>query len=763
MEFKNIPNPSIFKQYLWSYLTVFLIPLAIFLTVVNIAYIHTIQEEISTTNRNVIDQASMQIDEQIYEVSNIGNQINQSRQFSTYSLTSGNSLENAIDFLKVHATSSRSINNIYVVLNESERVISSKGTMSLNGLLSANNNFDVIERKQLHNNILSPTEKLSVYTLEQYINPVINNKVAHYTVPLEGPTSDYGSIIFVLNMTPSSTILRNLENSENDRIGFVIDSDNEFIYGTEGVEEINQPNLLSVIPEEIENGITDVEYEDYTLTSIPNHITGWTIGTMVKTNQLYQPFYKALFFFLISFIIMIILGFLVSFYFSFKSYNPVKKLLNTFSIDNEKKINNEWSYIQYNVSRTQAEHKLLDELIDEHSPIIRNTTLLNLIEGKNYDNSDAILSKLREIDISFPFPFYTIMAVEFGEDNLKLKNTINTEKLIQNLSEIKQEEFTLEATIPYLDNNQILIIANIKERSKYILGNIVSIINDEIENNFLSKKQKMLITIGNTYKTLDEIKNSYIEASYTLETINLTGSKFENPVFFKEVSHQNEKDQAHQVIQYPETDISLLIQSIKKGNERTALETLDNIFEDLNDGNQHNITSQAIASEVFNSIFKIATKYNLNKITNKHNHIKPLSDFTNLSRLKNVLSDIVKSICKYIQEQRHIEKTQIGKNIVNYIESNYDSAEISLESIASNNGISLSYASKLIKEEAGKSFSNILQDLRMERFKDLLVESNKPIKNLVREIGYYDVSNFTRKFRKENEITPGKYRKKYKK
>ena len=49
----------------------------------------------------------------------------------------------------------------------------------------------------------------------------------------------------------------------------------------------------------------------------------------------------------------------------------------------------------------------------------------------------------------------------------------------------------------------------------------------------------------------------------------------------------------------------------------------------------------------------------------------------------------------------------------------------------------------------------------MDQFKELLVSTNRPIKELVAEVGYFDVSNFTRKFRIEHGMTPGQYRKKH--
>jgi AraC-like DNA-binding protein len=46
----------------------------------------------------------------------------------------------------------------------------------------------------------------------------------------------------------------------------------------------------------------------------------------------------------------------------------------------------------------------------------------------------------------------------------------------------------------------------------------------------------------------------------------------------------------------------------------------------------------------------------------------------------------------------------------------------------------------------------------MEDVKRQLRETDKPIKEIVVQVGYLDVANFTRKFKKIVGVTPGQYR-----
>lgn len=763
MKLNKIPRTSLFKQYLTSYLLVFFIPLIIFLIVINAVYIQSIQEEVSTTNSNALEQVSLQFDEQIFEMNTVGNQINYSNQFLPHILSQEKDFTEQIELLKFHANSTRSTNGIYVYLNKKDQIISSKGIMSTEGLLSNDHNFDIIEREDFLNQIKKPTEMVTSYTLDKYIKTDFDKKVIYYTMPLSKPHLEFGTLIFVVNMDPITSSLKAIESGSNKRTNFILDHNDELVLAQGNIEPLIKTDFLNEISQIIKEKEEQSKYLNYTLASNTSQLSGWKFITFIETAQLYQPFYRILFFFGIGIIVITVLGFVISMYFSMKNYNPIRGLLKSFTENTGTSVSNEWSYIKYNITKTQSEHKLLNQLMDEQAPIIRNTTLLNLIEGKSHKNNRVLFNELKEVNISFPYSLFSLLIIDFDEKLIETENIFDLESIVQNLTKIKTDEFILEATIPYLNNSQILVIVNHKQEGKKQWDKIFHILNNTIEEVDLLQESLYKIAIGDTYSSLDKIQTSYIEANYALKTGQHHEGDFPQITFFKEVAHQDAEKFSDQIIKYPETKMSVLIQSLEKGNEQTALETLDLLFEDLSEYNQPEISTQLIVSYIFNKILKMAIAYNLDNLEEEYLLIQNLTSFTDLTTIKDVLTNLIIEISEHVLEKQQIENIEIEKNVVNYIYENYQSPEISLEQIASNNNVSISYASKLIKEETGESFSNIIQNLRMDKFKEMLINTNRPIKDLVKEIGYYDVSNFTRKFREENNVTPGKYRKQYKK
>lgn len=92
-----------------------------------------------------------------------------------------------------------------------------------------------------------------------------------------------------------------------------------------------------------------------------------------------------------------------------------------------------------------------------------------------------------------------------------------------------------------------------------------------------------------------------------------------------------------------------------------------------------------------------------------------------------------------------------------YISDNYDS--ITLSKLASHFNFSEGYCSRLIKKNTGKSFTQLLQNIRFKMATFFLLNTNKTIAEISEDIGYTNVEHFNRLFKKNFNITPGKYRK----
>lgn len=95
-----------------------------------------------------------------------------------------------------------------------------------------------------------------------------------------------------------------------------------------------------------------------------------------------------------------------------------------------------------------------------------------------------------------------------------------------------------------------------------------------------------------------------------------------------------------------------------------------------------------------------------------------------------------------------------------YIQNHY-SEQITLEEVSREVGLSPAYFSVLFKKETELGFAKYLMNTRMEQTKVLLRETNLPVAEICRKVGYNDLKHFTHTFEKTVGVKPALYRKLY--
>lgn len=118
---------------------------------------------------------------------------------------------------------------------------------------------------------------------------------------------------------------------------------------------------------------------------------------------------------------------------------------------------------------------------------------------------------------------------------------------------------------------------------------------------------------------------------------------------------------------------------------------------------------------------------------------------------------------KYIQEQaERYENDTIRpvRKAKEYIQNHF-SDPLTLEEVSEMVGLSTAYFSALFKKTEGEGFAKYLINVRMEQAKLLLRESNLPVTEICRKVGYNDPKHFTHTFEKAAGVKPSTYRKLY--
>lgn len=134
-----------------------------------------------------------------------------------------------------------------------------------------------------------------------------------------------------------------------------------------------------------------------------------------------------------------------------------------------------------------------------------------------------------------------------------------------------------------------------------------------------------------------------------------------------------------------------------------------------------------------------------------------LYQFYSIAELQKYILDIVENIC---QDETHpeLKDSSIASKMIEYVETHYQYS-ISLQTLADQRFfMNASYLSRLFKMTTGKTFSQYIISLRMEKARDLLENSVLKISEIAAHVGYNDTSHFIKYFRKYFQTTPEEYR-----
>ena len=93
-----------------------------------------------------------------------------------------------------------------------------------------------------------------------------------------------------------------------------------------------------------------------------------------------------------------------------------------------------------------------------------------------------------------------------------------------------------------------------------------------------------------------------------------------------------------------------------------------------------------------------------------------------------------------------------------YLAEHYQNGNLMLQDAAAAVGMSNSRFSTVFAQQSGKTFTEYLTALRLNRARELLRETEKRTAEIAFEVGYNDAHYFSYLFKKNLGLTPSEYR-----
>lgn len=110
-----------------------------------------------------------------------------------------------------------------------------------------------------------------------------------------------------------------------------------------------------------------------------------------------------------------------------------------------------------------------------------------------------------------------------------------------------------------------------------------------------------------------------------------------------------------------------------------------------------------------------------------------------------------------LESSRTTGKKNYGTRVIGYIRDNYKKPLI-LEEVSAHFKLNKCYFCSVLKKELGKTFSQLVNEVRIEKSKELLLENKLSILDIALAVGFNNQNYFNMAFKKLTGMTPLTYR-----
>ncbi|QNO15453.1 helix-turn-helix transcriptional regulator [Alkalicella caledoniensis] len=111
----------------------------------------------------------------------------------------------------------------------------------------------------------------------------------------------------------------------------------------------------------------------------------------------------------------------------------------------------------------------------------------------------------------------------------------------------------------------------------------------------------------------------------------------------------------------------------------------------------------------------------------------------------------------FIKSKKHAPHGFYVKRALDYIDSKYHDS-LTVDMVSNKLGISKCYFCFLFKKDTGKTFTQVVNEIRIKKSKVLLLDTDRSIIDIAISVGYNNQNYYSMLFKKLNGITPHQFR-----
>ena len=418
-----------------------------------------------------------------------------------------------------------------------------------------------------------------------------------------------------------------------------------------------------------------------------------------------------------------------------------------------KRLADNYGRISRNIKKLEAENR--DHMLARRAEFIRG-----LMQGKENGVKEKMAAKFAGYGMNTRADagFYLVLfEVDRFRAFCKAYNMDERNRMLGQALDAVEQQFRqiCPCDAGILAQNQIAVLCNASEHTDIMSfsGNLTLVFNQI--NTYLSGENMpgfsaAVSQIGYGY---EEIPGLYDEVMELIQYRYIVGH---HTLLFPEMLPEKKKGPEPAERKILGGDI---INALSKGRGEDVKTSLQQYLNYLGTESPYesklmviNLLIQVNNTVIDSSVPAAAENFNMEEI------IQEIMDSETMDETQQIVLSVFDELVNVQEEKNKCKYELLIREIKDYIGENYREDNLSINLVAEKVGLSIGYLGRLFKKTEGKSVSEYIMSVRLQKAEELLQNSQVSINTIATQVGFVNNSYFYYVFKKAHGVTPNQWR-----
>lgn len=731
---------KLFSKFINPYIFMVLITVAL-AGVAGYATKKILTDDMIQKHTTMVDFVNSYVDNHILEIEQLAYELDFSKQIPLFdSLNIKNDVLLA-NQLSVIQSSSGIIQTIGVYYPDSDRVISDSGPFTVRCFyrLYHQDNADYYA-SYLEQLAEQPISTFKIFTDTGRLDGPVNDVYYYYTLKNSSDSEKMPVIIIKIDMKKINNLIGELISNTSEC--FAILNEEVGVITITGNEEL----LEHVDPMKID------DYNDITAKVVGDHVVYYGSSayqdinylSITQQNGLMSALFTSYKVMFVGVALVFLIDLIISVYSSKKYRKSFSRIIGMMQENPEKSVisDNPFSYIESNIQSMIDKNETLSNQLNRQETELCNTFLAEALKGDIQEEA-VFAANVQKYKLNFVGDYFGVLIFDSLDKSLIYENIEEFRSRLEYAAK-KCSNTYCQATLCVLDDFYCMIISQTEEEMQHCRAFIT-----ELSSCLIQEFQAGLqIGCGNVYKGYAQIPISYSEAKSSLKY--LANSERSGMLVYADLPKE---------FLYKKSDsldlLAKVVNCIKLQDYENCIEVIPALFSCIDEeGNE-----EAAKATLFIAFMMLEEASVSFERMNYHYYYRCLaSGAADNGKLQKAVLELLEELKSMKQEKILINFDKKIVMIKNYIDENFCDPNIGLNLLSEHFSMNNSYLSKVFKKSFGVGVLEYINKLRIEKSKQMLIDTNLSLLQISESIGYISDITFIRIFKRYEGTTPGKFR-----